>query len=226
MIENKNKISIFVITFLMILNINLNFTFADTNGVWHLTNDIRGGTFGTNELDVTTNYTFIHPVYFKDNLYSTNIFNSNNIIVNNKIGIKTQHPQAELDVNGTILAKDMYMNGKKVATVNDLSPLASITYVQNYVTNNCMNIQTQTVNFPNTHFGSGYNEGTYCRTYPATKQPIMILSKSFSKCVYEDHGWKAGSCSVSIQGTSFKVCISASSHADGYGWTGVIAYLG
>ena len=41
---------------------------ADTNGVWHLTEDIRGGVFAEDEQDVTTDFTFIHPVNFFDNL--------------------------------------------------------------------------------------------------------------------------------------------------------------
>lgn len=58
---------------------------ADSNGIWTDASDLRGGTFGSDEVDTTTFYRFINPVYFDTN-----------------VGIGTTDPQAELEVNGTI----------------------------------------------------------------------------------------------------------------------------
>jgi hypothetical protein len=40
---------------------------AETNGVWHYTEDIRGGVFGEDERETTSFYTFIDPVNFFEN---------------------------------------------------------------------------------------------------------------------------------------------------------------
>ena len=62
----KKVLGIFAIVILL----SASFVFADTNGVWDRAQDIRGGTFGSDEQDVTTNYTFMDPVYFMDKLLS------------------------------------------------------------------------------------------------------------------------------------------------------------
>lgn len=125
----KLKYLLFIFTFIVFFNT----VSADTNGIWHLTKDIRGGIFGLDEMGVTTNYTFIHPVYFNETLFSRNIFNSNNVIVDGRVGIKTKNPLAELDVNGTISSKNIYQNGTLVATVKDLENFTTYDTVKDLV---------------------------------------------------------------------------------------------
>jgi hypothetical protein len=45
---------------------------ADSNGIWNEAADLRGGTIGSDEQDVTSNFTFINPVYFTQNLFYKN----------------------------------------------------------------------------------------------------------------------------------------------------------
>ena len=47
----------------------------DINGIWTLAEDIRGGTFGFDEQHLTTNYTFVNPLYLTSNLTLINITN-------------------------------------------------------------------------------------------------------------------------------------------------------
>lgn len=72
------------------------FVFADSNGIWHEAADIRGGVFGSDEQEEGILFSFINPV----------LFNSK-VTFKEKVGIKTDDPQAELDVNGTVLANNI-----------------------------------------------------------------------------------------------------------------------
>ncbi len=48
------------------------FIWADTNGVWHETKDIRTGTFGSDENDTFSSFYFINPVVFNDEVVLNN----------------------------------------------------------------------------------------------------------------------------------------------------------
>lgn len=65
--------------------------FADTNGVWHETKDIRGGTFGTDEQDFTSGvgFKFLNFVQFEDKVY-----------LMNNTGIGTLNPRTNLEISG------------------------------------------------------------------------------------------------------------------------------
>ena len=53
------------------------FVWADTNGIWHNAQDIRGGIFGDDEQESNMNYTFRNPVNFQDEI-QVNTIKSNN----------------------------------------------------------------------------------------------------------------------------------------------------
>ena len=46
---------------------------TDSNGVWHLAKDVRGGTFGEDEQELNMFYKFINPVYFMDKIFSDDV---------------------------------------------------------------------------------------------------------------------------------------------------------
>ncbi len=76
---------------LFLIFMSLFVIFADTNGVWHDTKDIRGGIFGTDEQDVTSGvgFRFLNFVQFDDEVY-----------LMNNTGIGTLDPRTNLEVNG------------------------------------------------------------------------------------------------------------------------------
>lgn len=57
---------------LCFLLVSMHLVYADTNGIWHNVEDIRGGVFGLNEQDIVSNFTFINPVYFLGKLLGKN----------------------------------------------------------------------------------------------------------------------------------------------------------
>lgn len=74
--KSKNK-SILAIIILFIILLMSMFVYADLNGVWHRAEDVVGGTFGLDEQDVTSNYTFINPVDFDAEIKVNTIKSSN-----------------------------------------------------------------------------------------------------------------------------------------------------
>lgn len=79
--ENFNFITNILIIFLLVFS---GFVWADSNGVWTLAKDIRGGIIGSDEQTPNMNYSFINavnffnPVYFYNKLKS----NDNNYYIN------------------------------------------------------------------------------------------------------------------------------------------------
>lgn len=54
--------------FLIVSIFFMTLVWADSNGIWHNSGDIRGGTFGSDEQDATVNYTFINPLSLQSNV--------------------------------------------------------------------------------------------------------------------------------------------------------------
>lgn len=72
----KSKLGAFFLGIFIV--ISLIFTvYGDLNGVWHRAEDIAGGTFGSDEQDITVDYKFINPVDFEDEITVTTIKSSN-----------------------------------------------------------------------------------------------------------------------------------------------------
>lgn len=80
--------------------------YADSNGIWHFANDIRGGIFGSDELGETTNYTFIHPVYFNVNVYYKNILLEDMFVEENQV----DSVSSAMIIDGTIISADLNLN--------------------------------------------------------------------------------------------------------------------
>ena len=68
--------------------------YADSNGIWHEVENIKGGTIGGDELAFTNNFIFKNRVDFLRKTY-----------ILGDVGVKTTIPSVELEVNGTIKAK-------------------------------------------------------------------------------------------------------------------------
>ena len=62
------RFNLFTTIFIFLVVVFMGLVWADTNGVWHRAEDIRGGVIAQDEQDVTTNFTFIHPVYFMEKI--------------------------------------------------------------------------------------------------------------------------------------------------------------
>lgn len=92
---------------------------ADSNGIWHNAEDVRGGVFGSDE--IVTNYTFQNDIYFEERIFAINFFAINNdgisfrtndgnrrlfISDNGNIGIGNSNPQVKLDVNGSLRIRE------------------------------------------------------------------------------------------------------------------------
>ena len=85
----KKFLSLFTIISIILIG---GIIFADSNGVWHRAEDVQGGTFAADEMDVTSYFRFIHPVYFDQNIELRN---------------------ASLNVTGSI-----FLNGTTIATLD------------------------------------------------------------------------------------------------------------
>ena len=66
-----------IIALIAILFAIFTIVWADSTGVWHRAEDIRGGTFGGDEQPDTSEYTFINPVNVNSTLRA-NVIASNN----------------------------------------------------------------------------------------------------------------------------------------------------
>ncbi len=93
---NKFKKFNFTINIILILILFFgNLIFADSNGVWHESEDIKGGVFGSDEQDITSFYSFINRVSFNNEVFVYN--NSLSITKNegslNLIGINHTYIQ-------------------------------------------------------------------------------------------------------------------------------------
>ncbi|MDA3855162.1 MAG: hypothetical protein PF569_02800 [Candidatus Woesearchaeota archaeon] len=74
--KSKNKSILAIISLFIILFMSM-FLYADVNGVWHRAEDIRGGIFGLDQDEAPTDYQFINPVDFDDEITVTTIKSSN-----------------------------------------------------------------------------------------------------------------------------------------------------
>lgn len=107
----KNKFFLILVIFLSISIVN-----ADSNGVWVYSKDIRGGIFGSDEQDFTTNFVFINDVKFNQSVNLKELIALDNsglsfktddkidrLIIkdNGFVGIGVE-PSNNLDVNGDI----------------------------------------------------------------------------------------------------------------------------
>jgi len=73
--ENFNIITnILILVFLLFGS----FVWADTNGVWHRAEDVKGGIFGSDEQPIT-NFGFQNPVWFSDDLTTNGLLNVNSL---------------------------------------------------------------------------------------------------------------------------------------------------
>lgn len=72
----KNKIYFILLIFLT----SFSQIYSDTNGVFHETEDVRGGIFGLDEQDATSFYKFVNPVIVDSFLNLTKSSNSNSIL--------------------------------------------------------------------------------------------------------------------------------------------------
>ena len=59
----KDILYILTLTFFLVLSL-IGTIWAESNGVWIESKDIRGGTFGSDEQGSTSDFTFINPVDF------------------------------------------------------------------------------------------------------------------------------------------------------------------
>lgn len=75
---------------------------ADTNGVWHDTKDIRGGIFGSDEQDVTTVYSFINQVLFNSSVIVNSNLNVTGNISANKICFGNDCKSSWSEVGGSV----------------------------------------------------------------------------------------------------------------------------
>ena len=64
----EKKLSVLVTSLAIFLFLIFGIVYADTNGVWHRSEDVRVGTFGNDEDDSSSNYNFINPVEFNKNI--------------------------------------------------------------------------------------------------------------------------------------------------------------
>ena len=99
---------VFIGAFLLLLG---GVVFADTNGIWHLAEDVRGGVFGADEgypnyifpRNLTVNRTLDVGGNFEvtgDTEFGGTMEVSNNAYFGNRVGIGTTTPRAELEING------------------------------------------------------------------------------------------------------------------------------
>ncbi len=103
----------------MILTLLTSFVYADTNGVWHLVEDVRPGVFGSNEhADFTNNYTFINKVYFLAN----SIFNLTDSSYNGSAVMAIVNGSDDIAINGIVTSGNSYSGyfegGRFVADTN------------------------------------------------------------------------------------------------------------
>lgn len=127
------------VSILFLLIFNISFIFADSNGVWHYVEDLRGEVFGGDEQNEITNFTFINDVYFNENIFTNKNVNlgGGSLFINSiskRVGIKNINPQVELDVNGSINAKNITKDGLEVATIDEVVNLVNST-IQNFSSN-------------------------------------------------------------------------------------------
>lgn len=119
-ISRFNLISNLFLLFMIIFGTLI---WADTNGVWHETKDIRGGVFGSDEQDVSAvfGFSFINKVIFSSEVYLNNTLscsklstdNTGKIICNttsDSVGLKNvKCPSGQVmigfDINGAILCQ-------------------------------------------------------------------------------------------------------------------------
>lgn len=64
--------------------------YADSNGIWFFAEDVRGGTFASDEQNATSDFIFLNPVYLFDD-----------------VGISTVSPSVKVYVNGTVHADNI-----------------------------------------------------------------------------------------------------------------------
>lgn len=92
----------FILILSLLFLIPINFIYADTNGIWQIPEDLKGGIFGADEQPIL-NYTFINDVYFNQNIYTSSIFdlNNNSFYINLKNFSKLKYLILDgLDLNG------------------------------------------------------------------------------------------------------------------------------
>jgi len=105
---------------------------ADSNGIWHDAKDVRGGTFGSDEQDNTSSFSFINPVFFSGVLTANNnaIFNgiltaNNNAVFNGNVGIGIANPGAKLEVQNSLPATTSADAGRILSIRNSNLPLGN-----------------------------------------------------------------------------------------------------
>lgn len=62
-------------TLFIVFMFSLSLVFCDSNGVWHKSEDVRGGVFGSDEQDLTNKFSFINPVDFNSSVLFNNVVN-------------------------------------------------------------------------------------------------------------------------------------------------------
>ena len=100
--NTKFKFFSFFILFLFLFSFTANSN-ADSNGVWHKAEDIRGGVFGGDEQDISSGYSFINLVTFNDDIMVSSIrdkFNNSYYLNPSSSSNLNKIDVSELTVNG------------------------------------------------------------------------------------------------------------------------------
>ena len=69
----KKNLSVLMASLGIFLLLIFGIVYADTNGVWHRSEDVRVGTFGNDEGDNSNFYNFINPVGFNSDVFYKNV---------------------------------------------------------------------------------------------------------------------------------------------------------
>ncbi len=164
--------AVYLLSFMIL--ILLTSAFADSNGVWHLAQDVRPGIMGSDENATSslTNFTFVNNVYFEDNVDMDSVVANN--INTNAITTTTATTNiltaTSIALNGVAISgsgANILIGANRILTNVDLIGYATENYVtsQNYITSSAL---------------SGYATESY------------VVSQINAMTVYNNCGWRAG----------------------------------
>jgi len=131
--ENFNFISNIILLIIIFLG---GIVWADTNGIWHNAEDIKGGIFGYDEQDsVSIGFRFINPLQIDNDFKLTNITNCNGKLMTNNLGLVScgvdNVNDSDSDPNN-----EKPLSGLGI-TISDTTVSINSSYTQRRIDSNC-----------------------------------------------------------------------------------------